>query len=379
MQFVTADFLSALRGPHTVEVRAELWRVVPPATLPTRVDVTLQVLSGEVSTEASRTAAPRRSMSSLELAPKPNLWTELTTPGSLIKAWRGIRFPNGVVERVPLGVFDIDEVNADAGPGGGYSLTCPDVWNRVSRARFEKPRATPTGSAHDQAVTLAVEAIGLGTGLLNGDTTLVSKSAVWERDRNEAVEELTRRAGSWIYTDTAGQVASRRVPRLGETPVWTIDASATGVLLSAGRTRSRQRTYNVVVVVPADTDGTAPFAPVTVADTDVNSPTSVDKIGRVPYFYSAQGITTTAQAQTAAKALLRRVTGLAAQLDITSVVNPALEPGDVIQVLLPAREGERAKVERHIIDAVNVPLTVDGTQTIRTRSSRPEGDVPEDA
>jgi hypothetical protein len=135
-----------------------------------------------------------------------------------------------------------------------------------------------------------------------------------------------------------------------------------------------------VVVTPADTDGTAPFAPVAVADTDTASPTyAAGVFGRVPYFYASPLITTTAQATLAGKSILRRVTGMAAGLDVTSVVNPALEPGDVIEVLLPARVGDVPKVERHLIDTLTIPLTNDGTQALQTRSSRPEGDVPAEA
>jgi hypothetical protein len=161
--------------------------------------------------------------------------------------------------------------------------------------------------------------------------------------------------------------------------VWTIDASSSGVLLDADRTRSRQRTYNVVVVSGADLGGDAPFPPVSVEDDSPGSPTYVGgDFGRVPFFQTSSLITSPAQATKAGRATLRRVSGLAASLDLTSVVNPALEVGDVIEVLLPDRHGDGRKIERHLVDSLTVPLTTDGTQPITTRSTRPEGDVPDE-
>lgn len=368
MQPVTADFLAALRGPHTSSIQLIARRDG------VQVGGTLQVLSGQVTAEASRINSPRRSLS-VELAPARGLWDTLAPAGTLLLAYRGVRFINGTIERVPLGVFDVDEQSLGYGPSGGLSFTAPDLWVRTQRARFETPRTT-SGSALSAAVTLASEAVAAGQGTLGGDFTVTHRGSVWERDREEAINELARTAGAWIYCDTTGRVTTRTVPTLNDPPVWMVDASASGVMLDATRSRNRQRTYNVVVVSAGDTDGTAPFAPQTAADNDSTSDTYVGgAFGRVPYFYSSQLLTTTGQATAVANLMLRRVRGLAAQLDLTSVVNPALEPGDVIEVLLPARDGDTPLVERHIVDSVTIPLTADGTQSIQTRSTRPEGDV----
>jgi hypothetical protein len=72
-----------------------------------------------------------------------------------------------------------------------------------------------------------------------------------------------------------------------------------------------------------------------------------------------------------ATALLNKVKAPMAQFSVEAVVNPALDRGDVLDVLTPA-----GVVERHMAVSFAVPLTVGGTQTITTRSSRPDGDVP---
>lgn len=373
MQTVTPAFLAALRGTHTLHVRAEAWRNG------IRVGGTLQVLDGQVEQAAGLTSSPRRTLN-IDLAPAKGLWDALSPAGTQLKVWRGVRYPDGTTEDVPLGVFDVDEQTLGyAADGPALSITAPDLWVRVQRARFEWPWSG-SGRVLDIALEMATDdQVGLSLGSTSGDSSVTVRPQVWERDRDAAIADLARAAGVWIYVDSLGQVICRPVPSLSAAPVWTVDASASGVLLDAERGRSRQRTYNVVVVSGGDLGGTAPFPPELVEDDDPTSPTYIDGgFGRVPYFQTSSLFTTAAQALQAGQATLRRVSGLAASLDLTSIVNPALEAGDVIEVLLPNRHGDGAKVERHIIDSVTVPLSAAGTQQIRTRSTRPEGDVPDE-
>lgn len=374
MQPVTGTFLAAIRTSHTLYTRVEAWRKI--GGVDTRVGGTLEVLDGQVSNGASFTSSPRRSLT-LELAPTKGLWDALAPAGTTLKVWRGVRYVDGSVERVPLGVFDIDEQSMSYSPSGTLSITAPDVWVRVQRAKFERPRLIFRSGGLAAAINLASEAIGLGVGETY-TTNVGTRPTIWPRSREEAVNTLAAAAGAWIYTDTLGRVTARPVPYLNTTPVWTVDASVSGVLLDATRARSRQRTYNVVVMTDTAADGSVPKTQVIVADDDPASPTWVGgSFGRVPYFRALSVLESRPAMEVAAKAILRRVKGLAAELSLTAAVNPALEPGDVIQVVLPSRAGDTRKVERHMVDSVTVPLTAEGTQSIGTRSSRPEGDVAE--
>lgn len=343
----------------------------------------LPILDGQVTVEASTRTSPRRSLS-LEVQLSAQAWTELSTPGTYLQVYRGVQFVDGSVERVLLGTFDVDEASVGYGPDNTLSISAPDVWARVSKARFEAPRTVAAGTAVlPLAVTWAAEAVGKGypgfVAIYTGDRTSTIKRSTFARDRAEAVSMLAARVGAWVYATPAGLVTARDIPSLSVTPVWTVDASASGVLLDASRTRSTARTYNVVVVSSGDTDGKPPFNPVTVADTDPTSPTYVDgPMGRVPYFVASSLLDNATQAAAYGTKILRRVRGLAAQLQLTTIVNPALEPGDVISVMLPGRGGQPPKTERHVVDAVSIPLSAAGTQNLSTRSTRPEGDVVEE-
>jgi hypothetical protein len=203
-------------------------------------------------------------------------------------------------------------------------------------------------------------------------STVTAGPLVWDTDRAGAAADLATSIGAEAYFDVTGNLVIADAPLLGQTPAWTVDASPSGVLLSGDRVRDRARTYNVVVAYPSSLSGASPYAPVVVADTDPTSRTYVGgPFGRVPFRYTTPAMTTSAQALVAATALLNRVKAVNAQLNVTAVVHPGLDRGDVITVLTPD-----GSTERHLVDAVTIPLDVAGTQQITTRSSRPEGDVP---
>jgi Domain of unknown function (DUF5047) len=329
----------------------------------------LPYLSGEVTLNGPGGV---RGTLALTVAPDEGTatWDLLSPIGTELVPYRGVRFIDGTSEWVPLGVFGIDSQRMGYGADGTLSLTAPDRWARVQRARFLAP-ATTTGGAVTEAIRLATDAVSVAC--TNTATSAASTNAqIWDRDRDAAVVALMTSASAEIFFDRAGLLVARNVPRLTSVPVWTVDAGMSGVLVGADRSRDRARTYSAVVAIGTATDGTTPLAPQIAYDDDPDSPTYyLGPFGLVPYFYASPLLTTTAQALAAAKTILAKVTGMAAQLSIENAVNPALDPGDTIAAVLPS-----GTVEAHLIDTVTIPLDVGTSQKITTRSTRPEGDVP---
>ncbi|GAA2696558.1 DUF5047 domain-containing protein [Actinoplanes palleronii] len=361
---VSSTFGQALRESHTVAVRVD-------AYLGGSLIASDMPISGGSVSVAGGTGV-RRTLD-LTIADRA-LWSTLDTIGVELRPYRGIRYPSGDKELVPLGVFSLDSQSISVGPSGGISVkSAPDRWARVQRAQFEQPTASvPTAQ-------IRAEISRLVTGAVSGitvSTTATSISTVgpivWDQDRAAAAVDLATSIGAEVYFDVAGNLRIADAPLLGQTPVWTVDASPSGVLLSGERTRDRQRTYNVVVAYPSSLSGSAPYAPVIAADTDPTSRTYVGgPFGRVPYRYTSPAMTSSAQALVAAKALLNRVKAINAQLSVEAIVHPGLDRGDVITVLTPG-----GTTELHLIDSLTIPLDIGGTQQIITRSSRPDGDVP---
>jgi hypothetical protein len=361
---VSTTFLQAVRESHTVVVQVDAY------LSGSLIASDMPISGGSVSIASG--SGVRRTLD-VTITDR-TLWDTLDVLGVELWAYRGIRYPSGDVEMVPLGIFSLDSMSMSVGPVGGITISsAPDRWARVQRAQFEQP--TPSVATNP----ISTEIVRLVTGAVSGITTTVTATStstagplVWDQDRAGSAADLATSIGAEAYFDVAGNLIVEDAPLLGQTPVWTVDASQSGVLLSGDRARDRARTYNVVVAYPSSTSGTSPYSPVVVADTDPTSRTYVGgPFGRVPYRYTTAAMTTSAQALQAATALLNRVKSINAQLSVEAVVNPALDRGDVITVLMPD-----GTTELHLIDAVTIPLDVAGTQQITTRSSRPDGDVP---
>lgn len=356
-------FGQAIRDAHTMVVTVDAWYNGSPLVENMPID------GGSV--RVSSGIGVRRTLD-LTISDR-SLWDTLDVTGIELYPYRGVRYPSGEVETVPLGVFGLDSQAMSLAPSGGIQVrSAPDRWARIQRAAFETPQTSQAGQfTVNEIARLAVQAIPNVEVLITATSTATVGALVYDRDRAKQMSDLATGISAEVFFDNLGRLIVRDAPLLSQTPVWTVDASPTGVLLDGERIRERSRTYSVVVVTDARTEGSVPFAPQVVADLDPTSRTYVNgPFGRVPYFWSSPSIRTAAQASAAAATLLNRVKAVNAQIDVESVVHPALDRGDVITVVTPDT------TELHLVDAVTVPLTVSGTQQITTRSSRPEGDVP---
>jgi hypothetical protein len=359
MYDVTTDFLDALRQSHTIHSRVDAYynsALVYPNVPFTEGSV--QVSSG---TGVARTL-------SLTVA-DVSLWDVLLPIGTELRAYRGIRYP-GVAEPevVPLGVFDVDSQSISLGPSGAISITAPDRWARVQRARFEIPEKSVKSARVTAEISRLIRGAVPNVGVtITATSTALVGSLIWDRDRERAVIDLCASIGAEAQFDWTGQVVIRDAPVITRPAIkWRVDASPTGVMIGGSRTRERTRTFNVVVVTSTNADGAAPFTPQVVADTDPLSPTYVGgAMGRVPFFYSSPVIRTAAQALVAGRAILNKTMGCAASLSVESAVNPALDRGDVFYAVLPSGE-----VERHLAESFSVPLTPGASQSITTRSAQ---------
>jgi hypothetical protein len=366
MYAVTSTFLDALRQSHTAIFKLDAY--LGGSLLLSDIPIS----DGNVTISGG--TGVRRQLD-CQLADR-DLWDDLDVLGVELRPYRGIRYPSGDEEWVPLGIFSLDSQSISVGPTGGIQISsAPDRWARVQRAAFEQPTpAIATNQIRTEIQRLVTGAISGLTVFNTATQTATAGPLIWDQDRAAAVVDLATSIGAEVSFDPDGNLIIEDAPLLSQPPVWLVDASLSGVLVSGDRIRDRTRTYNVVVAYPSSVTGGAPYAPQVVADTDPTSRTYVSgPFGRVPFRYTSPAMTTSAQALVAAKALLNRVKAVNAQLNVESVVNPALDRGDVISVLTPDGISER-----HLIDGLTIPLGVDGTQQITTRSSRPEGDVPGD-
>lgn len=423
---VSAKYLDALRAGSRQYGYVEAWRggfqlSFTDADGRTSTRLPLNEKGQNQVVDDSTTAGPRRTLT-LTLAPLPGLWDLLAPLGTELRVYTAMQFLDETLEVVPQGVFGIDVQKANYGGGGDLTLTAPDRWQQVVNAEFLTPRAASAGaSARVQIATLLSEVFPSMGVVDTATSTATVPAQTWDRDRAKAILDLAKSASLDVGFDRTGTAYIRDLPKLADRAVWTVDASANGVLMTADRERNRQNTYNIVKVSsPANPAGGDLFAPVFVWDNNSASPTyagsgsgsdvappalsTAGPFGQRCYFYSSPLVTTSAQAASAGAAQLAKVSGLAAQLTLTAAPNPALDDGDTILVLLPPDDpgmtadgvgvgfgvqafgaspfGQGAltdgttfhytnpqPAERHIVDKVTVSLTPQNPQSIDTRST----------
>lgn len=368
MREVSGRFLSALRGgQRDVRVRATL----------TTTDGTarnLRVSDGQVRVDGQQMV---RRVLTMGVPSSAWLREAVLAPGSRIFVEHGLRFPDRQVEYVPVGVFVPTFRDLDLDPDGTIQLEGDDLMRLVERARFTRPIVT-NGSAVSEALRLCAEATGaLQINEASAQArSVLTRRAVWERDRMEAVTALADAAGVEVFFDGAGAVVARDVPVADRTgAVWSIDAGPAGVLTGGSESEGTQDVYNTVVVTSAALGEPQPTPPVTVMDTNPASPTYVGPPGDrtlVPYFVTSELVRTPEQMRRVGLVRLRQVSRRSAQARVSCIPNPALEAGDVVVVA-----GTDGVSSSHQVEAFTVPLTPEGLMSVTMRSSRaddPEGE-----
>jgi hypothetical protein len=150
-----------------------------------------------------------------------------------------------------------------------------------------------------------------------------------------------------------------------------------GVLIDLDRERSRDHHLQRRRRLLGATDGER-FPVTYVWDDDPSSPPptrvrrrrcspSGTPFGIVPYYYDTPILNTAARPEGRADDPAR-VTGLASQVSLESVPNPAIDAFDALDVTTPAETwGGPVRLERHVVDTVTHPLVLGQAQHIDGR------------
>jgi hypothetical protein len=298
----------------------------------------------------------------------------LSPYGTYLQMFRGINFGD-TRELIPVFYGRVDSVEDSDQFDAKCEVHCTDRMADVNDARFESPRAAPTGNTIITAIRDLLKeacpdaAVDVARGV--DVDSQVPSGLMWDTDRGKAVDDLAQSIGAEVYAKPDGRFQIRNVPTLNDPVSWTVNEGLHGTLVTAGRKVSREGIYNVVVTIVERANGDEPIR-YTAEDLNVASPTYVGGVfGRVPRFLRNALITTPTQAELAGTALLARSIGATRTRNITCVPNPAAEAGDVITALVAG------VTETHIADAFTLPLHAGGgAMTVGTRSTKPDaGDL----
>lgn len=358
---VSDRFLPALAESHTVVSEVLLFRTDG------RVE-SLPHTGGSVTVD--RGSVSRRTCS-VELADTAliprNPADKLSIYGATLRISVGVQVGT-YCELVPVGLFRLDAVTGDPDVGP-VTLAGKSMEAAIADHKFAVPTRV-TGTAVGDVTQLIQETLPDATVVVSDDvvdTTIGPRTFDVQGDRWAAITECAAAVGAEVYCDADGIFTIATLPDLlTSTPVWTVAAGEGGVYIGAARGMTADGVYNGVVASGENTETDAPPVSVLVVDNDPTSPTFWGgPFGKRPTFYSSATLTSANLAIQAANLLLKQSIAPNSTADISSLPNPALEPGDVIRVVYPG--GRR---ELHQVQSFTVPLSEGGDFTISTISAK---------
>jgi hypothetical protein len=364
MQAVSARFLAALRDVHAVSLAA---RVYPPGmAAPGYLNVS--ILGGELTVDVD---AEVRRQASLDIAfalgdPVKDDLIALLPFGGYCQLERGIRFADGSTERVLLGVFRIENVTWPEVQGQA-SLTLADRMAQVNDEALQVPY-TASGKKPSNAIVELVQAVFGATITYDVRTTPATEptlaDTVYDEDRGAAIRDLAAGVGAIVFFDAAGNFVLTPRPSGTGTPVWTLDTGPQGVLISSSESLDRSNVRNGVSVRAQADVTTAPIYSLK-TDDDPASPTRWGgPFGKVPLIVTSQSIQSQAAADSVAATLLSLRLGLSRSLELHGVPNPALEGGDLIEIVHADGRSETA-----LVNGFSLGLDPTSDLTVWTRTN----------
>ncbi|MFI1678846.1 phage tail protein [Streptomyces sp. NPDC020607] len=327
-----------------------------------------------------------RYAASIELLDAPRGRSGINSISTEIRLFQGIGVPRQGVEWIPAGRYSIDRL---ARTRLGLSLDLLGREDIIRSASLPAPRTIGPDTAEACARTLVAEALPTAAIAwrdgVKRDTRM--PAFVVDEDRWAALSGGTDTAGAStgiatslgaeIYADATGTITVSPVPTLADPVVWRIPRHL--VTAQPAEEESTEGLVNLWVVTGDSGSGGATAGPayawddsaasLTYAGPDpVADPLAPQRLG-LPSVrvrtgrYSSPLITSGAQADDVARARLADSLGVQASLSFTAVCNPAIEPGDVVEV-----EIEPGVWERHLLDST--PYTLGGiAMTCQTRTS----------
>lgn len=291
---------------------------------------------------------------------------QLATYGARLRISRGVDYGDGSSELVPLGLFRLDSVDGDVS-NGPVNLQGKDLAAVIQDDKFTTPyKASGTVVG---AITALIQR-SLPDAVISSqiaDAAIGSRTYDVEADPWAGCQEIAAVAGAEVYPDADGVFRIAVLPDLSTaTPVWSVEATDDGVYVSANRAMTSDKVNNGVLARGENTADNVPPVSYLAVDNDTGSPTYWGgPFGRRPLFYSSSTLTTTLACQQAATLLLAQAKAPNASGDLSSLPNPALEPGDVLRVV-----HEDDTKELHQVASFSVPLDLGGDFPISTISAK---------
>ncbi|AUG87282.1 tail protein [Streptomyces phage Rowa] len=368
MQSVSSKWLPALATDHGLSVKVNA--LYNGATLAEDIPFT------DGTVKVDRGSDVRRSLSLT--VPDPAQFPVSPTDrfavyGQRLYVEAGIRYLDGSIERVPVGMFIITSVSGNIHTGP-LSIQASGLELLLKRALWDS--ATSTKGYANAAAFLAYHipnAIGADfvDSSTRGTTALATKTWDANTDLWTAFREVADSVGCELFCDANGTFRLADIPdplNAAVTPIWDVSTGDHGVMVSATMELSADGVYNRVIVTGENAADNKPAVRGTATITDANDPLRYGgPFGKVTKAYSSSLVTTSTQATATANALLAKYRAPNRRVTLETVPNAALDAGDYIRV----NYGTAHLPEIHAVHSFDIPLSVSGGGfTINTVSGK---------
>ena len=302
-----------------------------------------------------------------------SIYNELMTGAVELQIKRGLVLADGTTEYVSLGIFSTDTCEYNADVTGTLTWEGSDRSKKIARARFTDPYQIASGTTLATAGTTLLQSRwgSVPVNFTNVSETIgvtITYEAGENSDPWECARQLFNDYGYDLHFDGDGTAVAILVPDPATSaPVFDFGSGATQLVLDATISGSLEKTYNGVIVTGEGTNVATP-ARAEAYDTDPNSPTYYGgPYGKVPFFYSSPLLTSSTLCSIVALKILAVVKGKTSQLSWPAIVNPALEPLDVIKLNF---DGTQTIA---VIDQLTIPLAADEPMTATARETSTAG------
>lgn len=346
--------------------------------------VRLPAIEGQV--DADRTAAFRRKLSCRCIDPTglitPRNEGEILTPyGTELRAYRGVRYSDleDDYEVAALGVFRLSRSSITDNNAGSpiIQLEAFDRARTIARDKFKTPYVIPAGT-NSMTALKDIAKMTFPDIVFDTITSAVSNTAPLLHDAGsdpwEAISKLAKSMGCEAYFDVEGRLAVLPPHDVNAlpSPDFTYIEGEQNTMLDLTREYNDEGVFNGIIVTGESVGDQLPPVRGEAWDENPTSPTyRYGPYGEVPGFITDNLAKTTEQAQAIAQSQLSLVLGATSRLNITGIVNPSYECGDIVRV-----KRAKARVDGlYSVDSFTIPLR-GNTQTLSLREQRAANDNP---
>jgi hypothetical protein len=295
----------------------------------------------------------------------------LAAYGQRLHVFAGIGYPNGQVELCDHGWYLITKWQYEE-TERTISVEAQDLAQLVVDDRLTAASSPPAGTTYGAEFTRLLSGILPARIDLPDRSMSANNTTVWERERDQALNELCAAwPARWYVDDTGTAVAAPVYPIVTDTtpPDMMITDGGEGIITARQRGQERGALFNVSVVDGKANDDGSPGPHAVRQITSPSSPIRVGgPYGRVPRFYASDLITTQGQANDVAAANLVTYATAGRSEPVSTVPDPCILLGDVARVFT-----QDGKAFTGRITAIGLPLTPDEAPMTITVAMLPAG------